>query len=194
MFNVDMVDTIGSGIRRIFMNQRNRFFPMPDYDFSDNRVKMTLHGEILDLKFARLLARNPNLSLAEIMLLDKVQKHLPITPAETAALRKRGLIEGRRPNLMISAKTIKDIPDATLKTKYIENVGLSDEECMGRIVKYLKKFKSATRKEISDMLWNVLPAVLDDQKKYNKVTNLLSRLRRQNKIRTAGFSTWELIE
>ena len=44
------------------------------------------------------------------------------------------------------------------------------------------------------MLWKVLPAVLDDRKKYNKITNLLSRLKRQNRIRNVGFSKWELIE
>jgi len=34
MFNLNMIDTIGSGIKRMFEIQRNRFFPLPDYDLS----------------------------------------------------------------------------------------------------------------------------------------------------------------
>ena len=194
MFNIDMVDTIGSGIRRIFLNQRRRFFPMPDYDLSNNRVQMTLHGEILDMKFATLLAQNQDLSLRDIMWLDKVQKHLKINDEVATALKKRGLLEGRKPNWVISAKAIQNLPDAALKARYIDDVGLDDNECMDRIVKYLRKFTCASRQEISTMLWKVLPAVLDDRKKYNKITNLLSRLKRQNRIRNVGFSKWELIE
>lgn len=40
MVELKMVDTIGSGIRRMFGYQRKRLFPMPDYDFSDGRVKL----------------------------------------------------------------------------------------------------------------------------------------------------------
>lgn len=155
---------------------------------------MTLHGEILDMKFATFLAQNQDLSLRDIMWLDKVQKHLKINDEVATALKKRGLLEGRKPNWVISAKAIQNLPDAALKARYIDDVGLDDNECMDRIVKYLRKFTCASRQEISSMLWKVLPAVLDDRKKYNKITNLLSRLKRQNRIRNVGFSKWELIE
>jgi len=41
MKSLNMIDTQGGGIRKIFNYQRKRFFPMPDYDFSDgkNRAK-----------------------------------------------------------------------------------------------------------------------------------------------------------
>ena len=42
MFNLKMVDTAGGGIRKLFLFQRQRFFPMPDYDLSGNRVQLTL--------------------------------------------------------------------------------------------------------------------------------------------------------
>lgn len=32
MFNLDLIDTIGSGIRRMFQKQKGRFFPLPDYE------------------------------------------------------------------------------------------------------------------------------------------------------------------
>jgi len=47
MVNLNMVDTIGSGIRKMFLFQKARFFPMPEYDFSNNRVKVTVIGKVL---------------------------------------------------------------------------------------------------------------------------------------------------
>lgn len=35
MVNLNMIDTIGSGIKKMFTLQRNRHFSMPDYDLSD---------------------------------------------------------------------------------------------------------------------------------------------------------------
>ena len=56
MVNLQMIDTIGSGIKRIFNLQRSRFFPMPDYDLSiPQRVKVRLLGKILDENYTRLL-------------------------------------------------------------------------------------------------------------------------------------------
>src|SRR5438105_3560323 len=41
MVELNMIDTIGSGIRRVFATQRWRYFPLPDYDLSDpQRVKV----------------------------------------------------------------------------------------------------------------------------------------------------------
>lgn len=76
MVNLQMIDTIGSGIKRIFNLQRSRFFPMPDYDLSDpQRVKVRLLGKILDANYARLLMTNTDLSLFDVIALDKVQKN-----------------------------------------------------------------------------------------------------------------------
>ena len=35
MVNLGMIDTIGSGIKRMFERQRQRNFPMPDYDLQN---------------------------------------------------------------------------------------------------------------------------------------------------------------
>jgi len=79
MVNLNMIDTVGSGIKRMFRSQREKYFPMPDYDFSNNKVKATITGKVLDMDYARMLAQNPDLSLDEIILLDKVQKRKDIT-------------------------------------------------------------------------------------------------------------------
>ena len=66
MKNLDMIETQGGGIRKVFNLQRQRFFPMPDYDLRDNKVKVTIIGKILDEDFARILIKNPSLSLEDI--------------------------------------------------------------------------------------------------------------------------------
>ena len=60
MVALNMIDTIGSGIKRMFLTQKNRFFPMPDFDLSTpERVVVRIHGKILDEKYTRLLIGKP---------------------------------------------------------------------------------------------------------------------------------------
>lgn len=48
MVNLGMIDTIGSGIKRIFLTQKKRSFPMPDYDLSNaNEVKVVVRNSEL---------------------------------------------------------------------------------------------------------------------------------------------------
>lgn len=95
-----MVETAGGGIKNIFNYQRARFFPMPDYDISDN--KFTISGKVLNMDYARLLAQNKALTLEDIMALDKVQKRKPLSNQDEKKLRRKKLIEGRKPNYFIS--------------------------------------------------------------------------------------------
>lgn len=89
MVNLNMVDTIGSGIKKMFNFQRARFFPLPEYDFSENRVKVTVIGKVLDMDYASVLARDSELTLEEIMMLDKVQKRKLITSEEVGHLKRK---------------------------------------------------------------------------------------------------------
>jgi ATP-dependent DNA helicase RecG len=75
MKNLDMIETQGGGIRKYINFQNNDFSTLPDYNFDDNKVKVTITGKVLDENFARILIKNSNLGLDEIILLDKVQKH-----------------------------------------------------------------------------------------------------------------------
>lgn len=82
MFNLKMVDTAGGGIKKIFNFQRERYFPLPDYDLSDDRVKVSISGKILDMNYARLLAQNKDLTLDEIIMCnfrDKISSSIPKT-------------------------------------------------------------------------------------------------------------------
>ena len=194
MFNLKMVDTAGGGIRKMFNYQRKRFFPMPEYDLSGGKVKVTVIGKVLDLDFARVLARNPNLSLEQIIELDKVQKRKKLTDEEIKNLKDFGLIEGRKPNYVISAKITATLSNGELKAHYIKQRGLDDEHYKKMIIEYLKKFGKSPRKNIEKFLLEKLPDILNNAQKRNKITNLLSALRIEEKIKNSGYSEWSLSE
>jgi len=193
MFNLKMVDTAGGGIRKMFNYQRERFFPMPEYDLSEGKVKVTVIGKVLDLDFTRVLARNPKLSLEQIIALDKVQKRKKLTDGEIKNLKNFGLIEGRKPNYIISAKTAASLSNNELKAQYIKNRGLDDEHYKKLILEYLKKFGKSPRKNIETFLLDKLPDILTETQKKNKVTNLLSSLRISVKIQNSGYSEWSIV-
>jgi ATP-dependent DNA helicase RecG len=105
MVNFNMIDTIGSGIKRMFTKQRQRFFPMPDYDLSEpGRVKVRIIGKLIDEKYTRMLMQRTDLALMDVIGLDKVQKGKPVAEEEFKSLKAKRLIEGRRPNLFVSAE------------------------------------------------------------------------------------------
>ena len=108
MVNLNMIDTVGSGIRRVYNIQKEKFFPMLDYDLSeDNRVKVTLYGKIIDENYSKILFEKTNLDIDKVMLLDRVQKSYPITKEQSDYLKKDNLVEGRYPNIYISSDITK---------------------------------------------------------------------------------------
>jgi Predicted transcriptional regulator containing an HTH domain and an uncharacterized domain shared with the mammalian protein Schlafen len=74
MVNLNMIDFIGSGIKRMFLIQHEKFFPLPNYEFENRKVKVTFTGKVIDMNYAKKLASIPDLSLQEIILRDKVAK------------------------------------------------------------------------------------------------------------------------
>ena len=109
MVRLRMIDQIGSGIRRMFQTQRERFFPLPDFvidadSMSKPRVEVVISGKILDAKYTQALMHAADLDLRQVLLLDRVQKGLSLTPKEAKSLRSEGLIEGRAPHYLISSK------------------------------------------------------------------------------------------
>lgn len=193
MKNLDMIETQGGGIRKMFNFQRKRFFPLPDFDFSDEKVKVTIPGKILNEEFARILINNPELSLEDILLLDKVQKKLPITDETFQYLKKRKWIEGRKPNPYLSSNVLKPVDNDELKVNYMANKSFDDEFFKTMIAGYLKKFGPVKRSTIDNLIIPKLSAVLTDQQKKNKVTNYLSALRREGVIMSKPGYYWELV-
>jgi ATP-dependent DNA helicase RecG len=183
MFNLKMVDTAGGGIRKMFNFQRQRFFPMPDYELSEKRVKVTITGKVLDIDYARILARNAELSLEEIMLLDKVQKKLPLSVTAEKHLKTRKLIEGRRPNFFLSRHMSQVTGQKAAYSKYR---AFDKEYYLDLIVKAIGEHKFLERKDIDELLWKKLPDWMNDKQKKIKINNLISELRKAGKIKNDG--------
>ena len=181
MVSLNMIDTIGSGIKRMFLKQRERSFPMPDYDLSEpKRVKVRIIGKILDERYTRMLMTRTDLDLMAVIALDKIQKGKRITDEEFKALKKKKLIEGRRSNLFVSAK----IAVATdTKVDYIKRRGIDKEYSKKLIMDYLAKFGEATREEISQLLIDKLSDSLYEDQKESHIKNILQEMRKEGSIK-----------
>lgn len=178
MFNLKMVDTAGGGIRKMFNYQRARFFPMPEYDLSRERVKVTIIGKVLDSDFARVLAKKRDLDLDDIIALDKVQKKKVLTDSEIKQLKGKKLIEGRKPNYHISF----DVAEKTnMQAEYIKIRGLKDDHFKQLILEYLDKCKQASKEDIDKLLLDILPGVLDDNQRRNKIHNLIYAMSKKDR-------------
>jgi ATP-dependent DNA helicase RecG len=188
MESFNMIDSIGSGIKRMYRVQRERYFPMPDYDFSGNKVKLTLTGKVLDMEYARVLARNPKLSLDEIILLDKVQKKKELSDGGVRLLKAKNLIEGRKPNFHISVSMAEKTEQ---KADYIKARGFKDDHYKAMILEFIDKYGSASKEDIDKLVLDLLPRVLDESQRNNKVRNLIYAMSKRNKtIKNLGTSRY----
>lgn len=192
MVSLNMIDTIGSGIKRTFQIQRDRNFPMPTYDLTEpERVKVRLIGQILDPNYTRMLMSQTNLDLLDVIALDKVQKQVPISDEELKSLRARKLVEGRKPNLHVSA----DVAAATdTMVDYLRRRGIDRDYCQKMILDLLSK-GPARRSEIDRLLLDRLSNALDETQRKTFLMNLLQDLRKAELIDSEGRgagSVWKL--
>ena len=190
MANIKMIDTEGFGIHKMFVSQKERWLPMPDYDKSDNdNVVLTLPGNVIDENYSLMLLENTNIDLTTAVLLDKVQKGKPISENAVKMLRKEKLIEGRKPHLYVS----KYIAKATDKqVEYTLKKGFNDAECQEWILKALNDHKVLSRKQINELLWNKLPIDFTEDQKMAKIKNLLYKMHKNNTIYLDENRNWRL--
>ncbi len=173
MFNLKMVDTVGGGIKKMFNFQRMKYFPLPEYDLTDDKVKLTIYGKIIDLDYSRVLAQNKDLTLNDVILLDKVQKNKNLNKDEVALLKLKKVIEGRYPNIYISKPISQDLE---IKSQYTKNKGFEKEQYIEWIIKGIKEHNSLSRKDIDGILWKILPEWMDEKQKKIKVNHLLTEM------------------
>jgi len=188
MINLNLIDTIGSGIVKMFTIQSKKYFPLPEYELSNDSVKVIIEGKVLDMNYALKLASIPDLSLEEIVLLDKVQKGHNLSADEVRILKAKNLVEGKRPNLHISSNVAKY---TNQEDEYMKMKGFDDEYYKAMIVKYLEKFDKAKKVDFEKLLIDKLPDSLDDKQKKNKIKNLLQKLRTTGFIEPIGYD-WVL--
>jgi ATP-dependent DNA helicase RecG len=194
MVNLNMIDTQGGGIKRMFQTQRRRFFPLPDFDLSNpERVVVEIPGRILDERYTRLLMANTDLDLATIMLLDRVQKRKRISPEAHRRLKAAKLVEGRYPNLIVAAQVAAVTGE---KAKHIRDGGLDNRYYRDLIIELIGKHQPVSREEINELLLDKLPEVLNQDQKMDKIHNLVSSLsgKRIRNIGSRRTSKWVLIK
>lgn len=194
MVELNMIDQMGYGIQRMYEMQRRRYLPMPDYEVAGDAVVMTLYGGVVDPAYTRVLMEHGGLKLADVLALDRVQKGLEVPDEAVRALKRKGLIEGRKPRYRVSSTVAAA---SGKKAAYIKTRAFDDQHYADMLVQYLREFGTASRKDVDDLLWDKLSDALDEAQKTNKIGNLLSALRRKGVIFNAGSKpapAWKLSE
>jgi len=195
MVNLNMIDTQGGGIKRMFQKQRQRFFPMPDYNLSESdRVQVSIPGNILDEQYSRLLMERADLDLWQVILLDRVQKRLRISHEAHRLLKSAGLVEGRYPNLLIAAKVAKLTGQ---KARHIRERGFNKHYYLDAIEALIREHQPIPRLEIDRLLMDKLPEVLSEKQKKAKIHNLMAELSRKGKIEnrgSRGHPSWHTVD
>ena len=194
MTELNLIDQMGYGIHRMVQDQVRRFLPLPDYDLTTaGEVKLTIPGAVIDESYSQLLMVRTDLLLEDVAALDRVQKGLSISPEATAHLRKAKLIEGRKPHLRVAeviASATGNLAD------YVRTRPQTDAHYATLIRDFLERGGSATREDIDTLIVPLLPEVLTEEQKQKKVSNLLTKLRRQGSIHNVGSRSrprWELV-
>lgn len=184
MVELNLIDTQGGGIKRMFETQRRRWFPLPDYDLSvPGQVAVSLSGRILDERYTRLLMERTDLDLEQVMLLDRVQKGQRVDRDEHRLLKSSGLVEGRYPNLIVASAIAKAAGDAG---RHIRERGFDKQYYLDLILALVREHGPVTRRDIDQLLMSKLPDRLTEQQKLRRVHNLLQELRRSGLIDNQG--------
>lgn len=188
MVDLGLIDTIGSGIRRMFRRQRERLFPLPDYELTHSppTVRVCVHGREIDAAFGRTLLSAMDLSLEDVIALDRVQKRRPVSAEMLKRLRARGLVEGRSAALRLSAPVAKA---AGQEVGYTLDKGL-DQQHYKALVLQLLLMGPQPRAKIDALLLGKLPGSIPAEKQKTYVKNLLRDMAdRDRSIEAFGGNT-----
>ena len=130
---------------------------------------------MLDENYSRVLYNHPEFDLETVFLIDKVQKHMKLDKEQLKRLRELDVVEGRVPNIYISAQVAEIIDE---KAQYIRNKGFDDDYYKQMIVEYLSQFGNGKKKDFLGLLLSKLPDILSKKQKEYKVQYLLKARRR----------------
>ena len=186
MVNFNMIDIVGRGIRKIFNQQWERRFPMPDYeiDAAKKEVAVRLYGNAINEKYTKLLKENKDLSFEDCLLLDAVQKGHQLNEVDAKNLLSRGLIEVQDDQYYISldvARKTKQVPEYT-RTK-----GLERDKLKQMVLQFVQNSgeDGATREMIISYLANALPERNTKEQNQRLVGNILSEMNTDGLIKNS---------
>lgn len=195
MVELNLIDTQGGGIKRMFETQRKRSFPLPDYDLTElGHVTLTISGRVLDERYTRLIMERTDLNLEQVILLDRVQKKKPIGRDEHRQLKAAGLVEGRYPSLMVAGAVARVTGETG---RHIRERGFNKQYYLDLVLALLHEHGPVGRAAVDDVLLSKLPDRLTPKQKQRKVHNLLQELRRSGSIVNRGTRShpeWVAVE
>lgn len=188
MVELDLMETMNRGVKGMFRKQRDRFFPLPDYeiDAQPASVGVTIHGRTLDERYVSALMTHTDLSLEEAVLLDQVQKGRLPPSSRLQRLRAKGLVEGRGPKVRLSAAVAVALGS---EVAYVNQKGPVAQDYKDVVCRLLA-MAPQPRAKIDELL---LPKLMmwipgaTERKRYIK--DLLSDMARQGTIRNIGKPT-----
>lgn len=190
----NMIDTVSRGIKKMFTNQMERRFPMPDYEIDNEKkeVAVRIYGNAINERYTKLLKENDTLTLHDCISLDAIQKGHRIDEEIAQDLLKRGLIEGEAPNYTISigvAKASKQLPG------YTRVRGLERDKIKHMVLQYIQNAGTdgAKRDAILEYLQGTLPSRNTDDQNAQLVGNILKEMNRENIIALDG-KLWKEIK
>ena len=190
MVNFNMIDIVGRGIRKIFNQQWERRFPMPDYeiDAAKKEVAVRLYGNAINEKYTKLLKENKDLSFEDCLLLDAVQKGHQLNDVDAQNLLSRGLVEVQDNQYYISldvARKTKQVPE------YTKSKGLEKQKLIQMILQYLKNAgeEGSKRDGIYEYRKDVLPQNKTREQQLRMLGDLLNYMK-DGKLIMAKGRTW----
>ena len=187
MVHFNMIDTVSRGIKKMFTNQMERRFPMPDYEIDNEKkeVAVRIYGNAINERYTKLLKENDTLTLHDCISLDAIQKGHRIDEEIAQDLLKRGLIEGEAPNYTISigvAKASKQLPG------YTRVRGLERDKIKHMVLQYVQNAGTdgAKRDAILEYLQGTLPSRNTDDQNTILIKNIMTEMKNESIIVTDG--------
>lgn len=185
MVHFNMIDTVSRGIKKMFTEQMERRFPMPDYEIDNEKkeVAVRIYGNAINERYTKLLKDNDTLTLHDCISLDAIQKGHRIDDDIAQDLLQRGLIEGESPNYTISLGVAKA---SRQLQQYTKVRGLERDKIKHMILQYVQNAGSdgAKRDAILEYLQGTLPSRNTREQNQRLLGNILSEMATAGDITT----------
>ena len=185
MVHFNMIDTVSRGIKKMFTEQWQSRFPMPDYEIDNDKqqVAVRIYGTSINERYTNMLKNNDSLTLWDCISLDAIQKGHRIDETVAQDMIQRGLIEGEAPNYRISLTVAK-------KTKqlsgYTRVVGLERDKIKHMVLQYIQNAGSdgAKRSDIMEYLGGTLPNRNTPEQNLKLLGNIMGEMNQEGLIET----------
>lgn len=194
MVSFNMIDTVSSGIQTMFFKQKERHFPMPDYEINENvpEVNVKIYGRVIDESYVDLLKRDTTLSLKECIWLDAIQKKRPITDDAMRILKSKKLIEWHKPNYIIAravAQKTHQVPE------YTKQKGLDKYKLLNMLQQVVENAGEAgiMLNDIYEYMEVTLPTSKSVEAKKRTLRYLLQQLKESSVVYLDGLK-WKTVK